>query len=602
MIVQLLAGMFLGSIVASLVWFFFLKTVKEKNETVHRERDDLMHTLGELWIEVDSLITSFRSGKTGDKKFRETFSAKMDEINRHFRPNMHLFDVYYVKYIENLTDHYNRVARKISGSGDSAETPESDIEMETSFSIIERTDSGKRDAVEPESFVPPASTAVLENQSDLIDTISFETEVSAPVPVEESEPDSSLTDSVVTAENTGSGEKTELFERSPDSEPQNAAVAEDLFESTPETGKTVDTSVEEWTGESVTADGDFDVIIEEKKSDDEETIIGKGQKSPDEVAPAASVKENVEEGEQVPSGNISATVSAATDSDHGRVFDEEDFTMETMMDVDINTLSSFLKSDREKKPAADTSDATRDPASDTGDKTAELQSDLEIVIASDASHTEQALAEESVAQVLPEEPVFGTPVPKKEMVRDDDVIPEETTYTRTEELDRKTVASDEPQATAALAEDSFEVVFDVGSDTVSEQPAVAETSVTPVHESEVPVSEDAADQLFATELTDADTGDVVTGDDVADKIASLEFNAPPAAPAKPSSKKERKKRTVSTGKSEPAAVAKEPAGSNSKMPSRKSGGPAKKKNREEEAITGDDVAEKIDAFFGLFND
>ena len=138
MLVQLLAGMFLGSIFISIIWGISLKASKTKAEKSRHEREKIMRSLGGLWTDVDELFSSHRSGTIEDQKFRDAFAAKIESINRVLKPNLHLLDVYYVKYIENLIGEYRRAIEKGEQPFDVVVDTASASEMETDISIIEQ--------------------------------------------------------------------------------------------------------------------------------------------------------------------------------------------------------------------------------------------------------------------------------------------------------------------------------------------------------------------------------------------------------------------------------------------------------------------------------
>ena len=99
-----------------------------------------MHTLGELWVELDSLISSFRSGMLDVHGFRDSFSSKIEAINHILKPNMHMFDVYYVKYIENLIKDYSRIINLKEIPKEIVSSFEFNSEMETSYSPAPQTE------------------------------------------------------------------------------------------------------------------------------------------------------------------------------------------------------------------------------------------------------------------------------------------------------------------------------------------------------------------------------------------------------------------------------------------------------------------------------
>lgn len=579
MVIQLLAGMFLGSAAASLVWGAALFVLKSKKDKIRRERDVVMRSLGELWNEIDALVTSRHGGGRAEIEFRERFSARLDEVNRHLRPNIHILDSYFVKYTEALIDHYNL---KVFGDVAIAEQPTSrptpEIEMETGLSfvetppeaLLETIQSGGLEAVEvsENTFIETPATPeveVAEIKSEDADEIA----VKQPV--------------VQTQAEDFTGTKTEMFSRDPDSENKAGEIVEDIFDAS----DTVDDAMK---------DDSFNVVIAKKEPFSEELVVEKEKPSIPESASADEASDDEEdvvfEPKEQSVADISATVSAGTESG-GRMFDDEEFTMETMVDVDINSLSSFLK------PQSTTTESSPDPAPEAvemspsileKEKPATIQDDLEVVVASNASHSDMQVVDETVAFDLPNEPQFAASSDKKEADLSDldDSIPEETTYTRSEDLARKMDVAPKPAANIEVVDD-FEVMFQEGP--VEVEPPSAATATKSAAE------EDRGAELFESELTDAD---IITGNDVADKIATLEAGPVAEQPQKKNGGSKVPSSTVVEEKLPEPEKSSKPI--SKKAESKKSPVAVKRGGRADDSITGDDVADKMDAFFGLFDE
>ena len=291
-------------------------------------------------------------------------------------------------------------------------------------------------------------------------------------------------------------------------------------------------------------DGMFDVVIAEEKEPEETS--GSAEESSREAA-----VENIPESE-----GGSDIVAAAKGDVESEFFGEEDFTMETLMDVDINTISPYIKETSKESEAKEKHD------------------ELDVVIADGASHTE-AISE--VAETVEEASADKKKHPALADLDGD--IPEETTYTPASELEMKThPAEDSVEESFADVED-FEVK-------IAEEPVEKSPDDKSLTEEQ---SQQEEMTFFESEL--------VTGDDIADTIAALETPPAPAvvtkSEEKPKLKKKRsKKAKAKKNEMKPAPAADEKIKSDVKKPE------VKKKDGEE-SITGDDVVDQIDTFFGL---
>jgi len=511
MVVQMVAGMFAGVVLASIGWGIYLQQAKSKKGKEQQIREELMHELGELWVDVDSVISSFRSGMMDERTFKNTVSSKIESVNHILKPNLHLFEVYFIKYMETLIKEYTRMVHHKEGAALSTATDFAS-EMETSFALSqpEQTDS---------SMVSAEALKQKEGDTNVKQGISTDTTISEPVR------------NIPTTSAGVSGEVDTMFEAtfnafsSAEVPQKSAAPTPDKAESEPASKEAMPAteafSFEGKFADEDAADADEEVTDETIIGFDQHTLFSKLKKdSPDA------------------SGLLGSKTSGIMD---------EDFTMETLMDVDISTISSITKTQPKKSTASDDVDTTRHFELIGGNKEVSLtgKTELEIVIASDAAHAEKGTKEKE-------------PVPP----------PEETKFNRLEVVESSAQVASEKGASEV--DEDFEVII---PDRTAAADALAESTGVP---------EGSAGK--------SDESESITGDDVANTIAALENSAASVREKSAAPVKEAKPETKHEAKPDKKAAATAPA--TAKKP-----GSLKES---EEAITGDDVADQIDSFFGLF--
>ncbi|MBN1308581.1 MAG: hypothetical protein JXA18_11725 [Chitinispirillaceae bacterium] len=605
MVAQLLAGMFLGSIIASLVWGCILKSVKNRADDSRREREEVMRSLGELWVEIDSLFSSHRSRVREDKGFRQTFSSKIEAVNKLLKPNLHMLDIYYVKYIENLIAGYSRIAFKGGEPVEHIVGASSEIERETSFSVVEQSEpsapSGLSRATEGEasaptevfeSFIdqPVAETAVTFEQKKTTTAPETEAMVSSddkteataaaslPIPDELAELEVVIPPEKETSPVEGEAALPQKTVATPKEEPASFAV-EEHFELKPAEEpdkKTVPEETFEKAASTVQrepAAGEEEITFEKSSEATRETIYG--------------VEEPVFESGESDRKAVAETATGPEKKPPADFFEAEDFSMETLMDVDVSTVSPFMKDDSVSKADAPTDvpeqTAVFEVSADAGDtKTQPAEESLEVVIASNVSHTE------TPTQAEPESPsVKADRKAEKTVSIDEDAISEETTITRADDLANKVRGK---KAAAEFSPDEdFEAIFE-------QEPAARTPDETTGVSEETVLGGVTQDDIDAFDKEE----EIITGDDVVEKIASWESRKP-VAPTKPAAKKEKKREKAASVKSG-AAKTHSTAGTKSHASSGKKSSPhpASKRKAGDDTITGDDVADKIDSFFGLF--
>ena len=591
MVVQLLAGMFIGMVAASAVWALLFKSGKSRADKVHKNRNEVMHSIGEIWVQIDALIISYQSGLVQDTTvFRQSYSSKIREINHLLKPNMHLFDAYYVKYIENQIVEYNRRIDKSGSAPVITAGTAFDSEMETSLSMAEErktadTDSGvdipelvidDSKQVSEDFSREPSFEAAAENdsgggavESPVVDEPAAQQEdlfspdiiipveklkdskEDAPVKVEDEKCRESIEHTGGHDENIESEQEETVNGISGIGKPQTADSVSSVTDDDSEVSVEMTSAVE-----SDTMAGKSGIHREIPNSADKEneeevpSTAGASAKSPDEEEMAFFEATAGAATEEQPHDTV---IPEMADERHNDLFGEEDFTMETLIDVDINTISPYLQAEPKEDEVKSATERDSSIFSIEPENSAAVSSDenLEVIIASDAGHTETS-------------PDIGTPedsAAEKSVDNDNndaDAIPEETTFTPAASLEKKGAGNSE------TTEEDFEVVVAEG-----EKEEIIEIPAAP-GDDEQAVAED---------------GQRVTGDDVAAKIGTLETASVTMKDSKKAGKSEMK-----------------PAASPEKPTESKAGKPKKKNSKDDEGITGDDVADKIDAFFGLFQD
>lgn len=135
----LLTGFVAGAVIASGVWAILWVVSKNENR-IAKQRSEVMQDIAADCAEIDSRTASHAMKTTTDEAFQSTVSSRIRTISRKLTTNMHLLDVYYVKYIESLVAQYRRDL-ETSASGpaaapkDKASSPMPSMKIDESFSL-----------------------------------------------------------------------------------------------------------------------------------------------------------------------------------------------------------------------------------------------------------------------------------------------------------------------------------------------------------------------------------------------------------------------------------------------------------------------------------
>jgi hypothetical protein len=105
-------SLFFGAVIGAVICFLtmvaasILKKRSSSRDTANKEK--IMHQIGEFCAEIDSLITSNKEGILNNAGIQTALRKKNDEIVRLLKPNMHILDVYFVKYMDYVQKDYQK--------------------------------------------------------------------------------------------------------------------------------------------------------------------------------------------------------------------------------------------------------------------------------------------------------------------------------------------------------------------------------------------------------------------------------------------------------------------------------------------------------------
>lgn len=112
--VSLLIGIIGGGCVASVIWVIANSIIGNKGNAERRERNSVISSIGERIAETDSLLVSYSAGVTSGDRIKGQILRNIETIQSLYNPNIHLFDVFYAKYIETLIIRYTECLKSLS--------------------------------------------------------------------------------------------------------------------------------------------------------------------------------------------------------------------------------------------------------------------------------------------------------------------------------------------------------------------------------------------------------------------------------------------------------------------------------------------------------
>jgi hypothetical protein len=104
--VSVLIGIFVGGGVASAIWIISKNIIAQKGKKILDERNSTMSSIGRIIAQIDTLVVSFSKGTVSNEHFKMEMTKNIQSIEKLYKPSLHLFEVFYVKYIDTLLNNY----------------------------------------------------------------------------------------------------------------------------------------------------------------------------------------------------------------------------------------------------------------------------------------------------------------------------------------------------------------------------------------------------------------------------------------------------------------------------------------------------------------
>jgi hypothetical protein len=139
-------SLFFGAVIGAVVCFLTMVAVsvlkKQSSNKNTAGREKVMHQIGEFCAEIDSLITSNKEGILNNAGIQTALRKKNDEIIRLLKPNMHILDVYFVKYMDYVQKDYQKYL-----TGSHADPEVSSLQSKSiAFSFESKADFSKQES------------------------------------------------------------------------------------------------------------------------------------------------------------------------------------------------------------------------------------------------------------------------------------------------------------------------------------------------------------------------------------------------------------------------------------------------------------------------
>lgn len=154
-VVFICIGFIIGALVSSGVWITLLVIGRARNQ-LDRSRNQMMQGIAEESAEADKVFSSSVSKAMNAHALRSALLPRIEKMQKSLTANMHMLDVYFVKYMESRIASYRSVL-----DGGEAGPAELTVDKYLTGVKLKKADTSIADEIKlrVESFGPTASAA-----------------------------------------------------------------------------------------------------------------------------------------------------------------------------------------------------------------------------------------------------------------------------------------------------------------------------------------------------------------------------------------------------------------------------------------------------------
>ncbi|HEX2959185.1 MAG TPA: hypothetical protein VHO70_20290 [Chitinispirillaceae bacterium] len=352
--VSLLIGIVAGGGVASAIWIIANSIISNKGKAERDERNAVISSIGERVAETDSLLVSFSAGAVSKERLKGQIIKNIDAIQSLYKPNLHLFEVFYAKYIDTLITRYAEYLKNLSTVEKQAHEVVDHITEATAVAVESPI------IVKEKEVIPSPAPEIMESVTD---------HMKAPAAVAIAEPaveeEKEVSEILLSSKNEPA--KEDFSSR--DVEFSIEPVATEHFEvlpvedaDMPEIQPQVQdlTNTDELRKDEAVQIASASVPQEQEADISFEAMAQDVMSVEDENAGTKSGFPHINKNAEIPAHPIKGMISPNSN-------DEEEFSMETIMDLDMSRIPSFNaeKSNITIKPTLSKSVSIDHPLKDT---------------------------------------------------------------------------------------------------------------------------------------------------------------------------------------------------------------------------------------------
>jgi len=401
---MLVAGFAAGCGVMAVVWALINSKKRKAVAAAAAQREETLQHINGLLADTDAVEAGFRAGSLSPENFRRQLGDRINIVMRALRTNMHLLDVFYVKFVEQQAHEYLRILenpeRRKTGLVCPAAPPTGESPDFDRAAVAAADVGAPPPLFRPDTQTQPATLKV-EEVSDAFEPLEKETlaiapkDLWAPTAGDEYEPESQ-------EEEDFEARQEEVEEEEEEFAPQQAEEQMPEFDEA-----SFDEIAEEAAPEPDEAEADEVSFLEQEATAEPEA---------DEVSLEDVAAESFSEPVAGPAPASAAQPQPAAGSDGWDTMDEFEASFE-QFEVQAPSASASVVAEEQAEPEADFSESFEAPAISAPPVDDEDELVLEVAPPPPQKTAEEAMTETSsidrsaIAAALAASSVKLTPLP-----------------------------------------------------------------------------------------------------------------------------------------------------------------------------------------------
>lgn len=110
--INFVVGILTGIVMTSIIWGVVISLRIKRNNKSEKESNEITGSIAQQLADIENTGRLYKNGKVKRDEFKKIIESKYEAINRELKSSMHFLDIYFVKYVELFLNVEGRVDSK----------------------------------------------------------------------------------------------------------------------------------------------------------------------------------------------------------------------------------------------------------------------------------------------------------------------------------------------------------------------------------------------------------------------------------------------------------------------------------------------------------